>query len=431
MHRKKDKPVKPAKRVAGQPENLLDLNRSLPNYSYHPGRATLGQVEAVSGRGFSWKKFFKRSGLTVLVLALLAGGWLGWKILRNELKVFGWKGIVSIVRPTKLKGEDEGHVNILVAGNSADDPGHNGADLTDSIMVLSLNTKTNTAFMLSIPRDFYVNIPGEGYAKINEAYQDGKTDGFAQAGYPAGGMGLLEKTVGQVTGLNIQYYALVDYGTVRDAVNAVGGITVDIQSSDPRGLNDPSPDYGNNGKPLVDHLSNGEHTLNGVQALGLSRARGDTWGSYGYATADFTRTQNQRLILLGLKTKATSLGTLSNPVKLGNLFDSLGNNVKTDMTLGEVGRMYSLVKNIPNSKIASAGLNDANGKNLLASYTTNSGQSALIPAAGLGDYDTIQAYIQTIYNPPQPAASSSGGSTSSSSGGAGGKSSSGASGGSQ
>jgi LCP family protein required for cell wall assembly len=274
-------------------------------------------------------------------------------------------------------------------------------------MVLSLNTKTHTAFMLSIPRDLYVHIPGEGYAKINEAYQDGQNDGFSQAGYPSGGMGLLEKTVSQVTGLNMQYYALVDYGTVRDAVNAVGGITVNIQSSDPRGLNDPSPDYGNNGRPLVDHLSNGKHTINGVAALGLSRARGDTWGSYGYATADFTRTQNQRMILLGLKDKATSLSTLSNPVKLGNLFDSFGNNVKTDMTLGEVGRLYSLVKGVPNSKITSAGLNDANGKNLLGSYTTRTGQSALIPADGLDDFDSIQAYIQTIYNPPQPSNSSS------------------------
>jgi LCP family protein required for cell wall assembly len=406
MHRKKSKQQKPLKRAADRPENLLDLNRSLPNYSYHPGRASLGQVQAATEKKFSWKKFFKRAGLTLLIIGLLVGGWLGWKILRNELKIFGWKGIVSIVKPTKLKGESEGHVNILVAGNSADDPGHGGANLTDSIMVLSLNTKTNTAFMLSIPRDFYVNIPGEGYAKINEAYQDGETDGFAQAGYASGGMGLLEKTVGQVTGLNIQYYALVDYGTVRDAVNAVGGITVNIQSDDPRGLNDPSPDYGNNAKPLVDHLSNGKHTINGVQALGLSRARGDMYGSYGYAASDFTRTKNQRMVLLGLKDKATSLGTLSNPVKLGNLFDSLGNNVKTDMTLGEVGRLYSLVKGVPNSKITSAGLNDAGGKNLLGSYTTRSGQSALIPADGLDDFDSIQAYIQTIYNPPQPKSNS-------------------------
>jgi len=413
MHRKQQ----PKQLKRGQkPGNLLDLNRSLPNYAYQPhGRATIGPIIPEKKPKSGFKKFLKRAFITLLIVILIAGGWLGWKILRNELKIFGWKGIASVLKPTKLKGEDTGHVTILVAGNSADDPGHSGGNLTDSIMLISLNTKTNTAFMLSIPRDFYVNIPGEGYAKINEAYQDGETDGFSESGYPKGGMGLLEKTVSQVTGIDIQYYALVNYGAVRDAVNAVGGITINVQSSDPRGLNDPSPDLGNNYKPLVDHLTNGEHTINGTQALGLSRARGDHYGSYGYALSDFTRTQNQRMVLLGLKDKATSLGTLSNPVKLGELFDSVGNNIKTDMTLGETNRLYSLVKKVPDSKIKSAGLNDANGKNLLASYTTRTGQSALVPAAGIDDFSDIQAYAQTLYSPPQTSTNSSNKSSSSSS----------------
>src|ERR1700722_15956632 len=102
MHRKKSKQQKPLKRDADRPENLLDLNRSLPNYSYHPGRASVGQAQAVAEKHFSWKKFFKRLGLTLLIIGLLVGGWLGWKILRNELKIFGWKGLASIVKPTKL-----------------------------------------------------------------------------------------------------------------------------------------------------------------------------------------------------------------------------------------------------------------------------------------------------------------------------------------
>ncbi|HSX00230.1 MAG TPA: LCP family protein [Patescibacteria group bacterium] len=403
-HRKQTKQQETLERST-KPGNLLDLNRALPNYSYHPGVESMHIPPEPPKRRFSWKRFFKWSAISITVVVLLAGGWLGWKILHNELKVFGWKGLASIVHPTKLKGEDSGHVNILIAGNSADDPGHQGGSLTDSIMLVSLNTKTNTGFMLSIPRDLYVNIPGEGYAKINEAYQDGNNDGFSQAGYPSGGIGLLEKTVSQATGLPIQYYAVVNYGAVRDAVNAVGGITVNIKSSDSRGLNDPSPDWGNSGKPLVDHLTNGPHTLNGIQALGLSRSRGDTYGSYGYALSDFTRTQNQRLILLGLKDKASSLSTLSNPLKLSDLFDSLGNNVKTDLTLGGVARLYNLVKKVPNSKIASIGLNSVDNKNLLASHTTRSGQSALIPAAGIDDFSDIQAYLQTVYNPPAPAPS--------------------------
>jgi LCP family protein required for cell wall assembly len=403
MNRKKQQ-AKPPKLKRGQkPGNLLDLNRSLPNYSYQPaGRRAVANGAREEKKGFGWKKFFKRTLLGLLLIGLLVGGWLGWKILQNQLKIFGWKGVISIVKPTKLKGEDKGHVTILVAGNSADDPGHSGANLTDSIMLISLNTKTNQAFMLSIPRDFYVDIPGNGYAKINEAYQNGEDQGFKESGYAEGGMGLLEKTVSQVTGIPIEYYALVDYAAVRDAVNAIGGITVTIDSDDPRGLNDPSPDLANNYKPLVDHLENGPQKLDGAAALGLSRARGQHWGSYGYALSDFTRTKNQRLVMLGLKDKATSAGTLSNPVKMGKLFDSLGNNINTDMNLAEVTRLYTLVKKVPNDKIKSAGLNDANGKNLLESYRTASGQSALVPALGVDDYTDIQAYVESVYNPPQP-----------------------------
>ncbi|HKU18150.1 MAG TPA: LCP family protein [Candidatus Saccharimonadales bacterium] len=401
--------------VRSAPQNLLDLNRQLPNYVYQPA----GQP-AAAGRGeppkrrFGWKRCFKWLGISVVTLVLVVGGYLGWKILHNELKIFGWKGIVSLIQPTKLKGEDSGHVNILLAGNSADDPGHNGANLTDSIMILSIDTKNKRAFMLSVPRDLYVNIPGHGYAKINEAYEDGEADHFSQAGYANGGMGLLEEVVSQNFGITLHYYALVDYAAVRQAVDAVGGITVNIQSSDPRGLYDPSPDLSNNYKPLV-KLPNGLDQINGVQALGLARARGDSYGSYGYALSDFTRTQNQRLILLALKDKATSVSTLANPVKLGELFDSVGSNVHTDLTLGDVKRLYQIAKGVNNNNITSAGLNNANGQNLLASYSTYTGQSALIPKAGIDDYSAIQAYVRQLLTPPTQSSSSSSGSGASSS----------------
>jgi anionic cell wall polymer biosynthesis LytR-Cps2A-Psr (LCP) family protein len=143
-----------------------------------------------------------------------------------------------------------------------------------------------------------------------------------------------------------------------------------------------------------------------VQALALSRARGDHYRSYGYGLSDFERTKNQRLVLLGLKDKATSAGTLANPVKLGELFDSIGNNVETDLTLGEVRRLYTITKDVPDSAVTSAGLNDANGKNLLTNYRTPYGQSALVPRQGTDDFTEIQAYVNGLLNPapaPTPA----------------------------
>jgi polyisoprenyl-teichoic acid--peptidoglycan teichoic acid transferase len=384
-------------------QTLEQLNGRLPGYAYRPqGSSAPAEEEDRTEKRLRRRSRIKKTVVSILLLLLLVGSWPAYKFISNQIKVFGVGGLASFFNTTKLKGEDRGYVNILLAGNSSDDPGHAGASLTDSIMLVSLNTKTNTAFMMSVPRDLYVDIPGFDYAKINEAYQDGESTNFSEGGYATGGMGLLAKTVSESFGIPVDYYALVDYSAVRQAVDAVGGISVTIASDDARGVYDPSPDLANDYKALV-KLANGKQSLNGVQALGLARARGNAYGSYGFASSDFARTEHQRLILLGLKDQATASSTFTNPIKLGKLADSFGDNVKTDLTLGEVRRLYDLSKKIPSDKIASVGLNDVDGKNLLASYRTRTGQSALVPAAGVDDFSAIQAYLQTLLNPPAPA----------------------------
>ena len=395
------KSKKQLKAKTSEDRDFERLYRTIPNGGVGRKQAQPGELPEQPSRRAKLKKFFKRALIVLAILLALAGIWVGWKFVANGIKIFGWGGIVDVFKNTKLKGEDEGRVNILLAGNSADDAGHGGAELTDSIMIASIDVKNKTGYLMSIPRDLYVDIPGNGYAKINEVYQDGKEDNFSGSGYATGGMGLLEKTVSENFGITLHYYALVNYTALEEAVNAVGGIKVTINSSDPRGLYDSSRDL-QTGQPLV-RLPNGEVTLNGRAALDLSRARGHGRGSYGYAQSDFTRTENQRKVLLGIKDKATSLGTLSNPVKLGQLLDSLGNNVDTDLGSGEMRRLYELSKQIPSSKIKSVSLNDANGKNLLMSYRTRSGQSALVPSAGVDDYTDIKAFLESLQAVPKPS----------------------------
>lgn len=335
----------------------------------------------------------KRVGLVLGVMVLLIVGWLGLKFLYNTQRLFGGNPF-SILTSSKLKGESTGRVNILLAGNSADDPGHQGGTLTDSIMIMSVDTKNDNAFMLSIPRDLYVTVPGYGHQKINTVYPVGEKTKFSQSGYADGGMGLLEKTIKQDFGITAHYYALVNYNALRDAVNAVGGVDITIQSNDPRGLYDPNKDWSTGG--LLVKLSNGDHHLNGQQALNLARARGDSSRSYGFANSDFTRAEHQRQLMLAIRSKATSAGVLSNPIRLSKLFDSVGANVDTDMTLGNARRLYDVTKELKGSKIQSIGLNDVNGKNLLKNYRTPRGESALIPEAGLDDFSDIQRFIQRI-----------------------------------
>lgn len=372
----------PRPQLGNRPESHQQL-------AVESGRRHLARWRRVS----CWRTVFKRTALGATLLIVLCGGWLSWKILRDTSKVFGGSSsLLGFLSATKLKGEDTGRVNILLAGNSADDPGHDGANLTDSIMLISIDVRNNTALMMSIPRDLDVQIPGNGYAKINEAYPDGQAEGFSQAGYPKGGMGLLEKVVSQTLGIPIEYYGLIDYGAFRDAVNAVGGVHIDVRSTDPRGLYDPNTQL---------HLKNGWQTLNGKVALRLARSRGDGYGSYGFPGSDFDRTQNQRELLLALKDKALSSGVLANPLKLGQVFDAIGNNVHTDLSVGNVHRLYDISKHLSSANIKSYGLDNVTfsgqqNTDLLANYTTPNGESALIPAAGLGNYGQLRLLWQQL-----------------------------------
>ncbi|HSW79654.1 MAG TPA: LCP family protein [Candidatus Saccharimonadales bacterium] len=387
-----------------QSNQLLNQSMELPEPKRYESRDFSPPATSKKKRQKSKKsklrKFVKTTSLIAAAFLILCGGWLGWKLFRDTSKVFGSSSsLLGFLSASKLKCEDTGRCNIILAGNSADDPFHNGANLTDSIMLISIDTKNDTAIMMSIPRDLYVNIPGNGYAKINEAYPDGQSEHYNQNGYAKGGMGLLEQTVSESLGIDVSYYALIDYSALRQAVNTVGGVPVNVQSEDPRGLYDPSIDWKTHG-PLV-KLSNGWHTLTGEQALDLARARGDAYGSYGFSASDFARTQNQRALMLAIKDKAMSNGTLANPLKLGQLFDAFGNNVHTDLSTGNIRRLYDLSKVIPSNKIKSIGLNSVtiNGQkdvSLLKGYTTTTGQSALIPTTGLGDYSQIKQFLQQV-----------------------------------
>jgi LCP family protein required for cell wall assembly len=340
------------------------------------------------------KKIFrpKRVVIYLVILILVIGLTLGSSFAYNLYRLFG-NSIFGIFNTTTLKGQSTGRINILLAGNSADDPGHDGANLTDSIMIVSIDTKNKTGFLLSVPRDLWVSIPGGGSAKINDAYVVGQNDNFSAPGYPNGGMGLLEEIVSQKFGIPIDYYALINYSAIKDAVNAVGGITININSSDPRGLYDPDIDYATRGHLVK--LKNGENTLNGEQALDLARARGDAYGSYGYADSDFTRTQDQREMLIALAQKATSTGVLANPIKLEQLFSSVGSNVSTDLKLNEVKELYSLTKGMNLNQLQSLSLQPMGQPVLVSSYLVD-GQDALAPTIGVDNFAQIQEYVQRL-----------------------------------
>lgn len=335
----------------------------------------------------------KRKVVTALVVLLLLGGlYFGIKIVMTSGKLFSGSIFDLLGSGATLKTDEYGRSNILVFGTSEDDPSHEdtGANLTDSIMIISVDQKTKNAVMISVPRDLWVKY-GEacmsGYeGKVNVVYECG-ADG---ANEPDGAKKLMD-IVGTNFGIDIQYYAHVNYTVVRDTVNAVGGVTVEIDSDDPRGILDRNFDWTCKYRCYYVKWPNGPATLNGDQALALARAR-NAAGGYGLGGGNFDREQYQQKIIVALKDKAASAGTLANPVAVSGILDALGENVRTNFSAGEVKTLITLAGEIPSASIKRVSLIDP-GKAVLTTGNV-SGQSVVRPVAGIYDFSEVKRFVR-------------------------------------
>lgn len=340
------------------------------------------------------KKIVKRTLKILLVIIVLIAGFLAIKAFIAGSKIFGGNLFDIFSSSQPLKEDANGRSNILIFGTSEDDPhDHDGAALTDSIMIVSIDQNKKIAAMTSVPRDLWVKYDEGcqfGYqGKINVVYQcadpNKKVGEFSEAGAKA-----LRKKVGEVYGLEVQYSVFVGYKAVQQAVDAVGGVDIKIESTDPRGILDRNFDWECNFNCYLVKYPNGPAHLDGKHALMLSRARNDT-GGYGLSRGNFDREVNQQKIIVALRNKASSAGTLANPVAASRLIDSLGDNIRTNFVSGEIKTLINLARDIDEKDIDRFSLADEDPGLLTTGMVE--GQSVVRPTLGITDYSEIQAYI--------------------------------------
>lgn len=340
------------------------------------------------------KRFIKWFGLLILLIGLILGGYVGTKFLSAGTNIF--KGSVfDIIKTQPLKQDSNGRSNFLILGTSEDDPGHGGAYLTDSMMVLSIDQANKNAYMFSVPRDLYVQYGmacNSGYSgKINEYFNCVSSDYKS----PAAEQKRLTETqafVGKIFGLDIQYGIHVNNTVIKQAVDAVGGVDVNIQGSngDP-GVLDRNFDWRCNYKCYFVKYTNGVHHLDGEHALFLSMARGDVAPTYGLSNSNFDREINQQKIILALKQKAITTGTLANIGKITSLIDALGNNLRTNVQTSEIRTLAGLASDIKPSDIHTISFESANGS--VVKTGNYNGQSIVMPSAGMYDYREIRSFV--------------------------------------
>jgi len=349
------------------------------------------------------KRILKWLALVLIVAILAFGGYLAYKFIIAGGNIFQGN-IFDIFQSQPLKEDAYGRSNFLILGTSEDDPGHPGSNLTDSMMVLSVNQKKKNAYMFSIPRDLYVEygedcVSGSA-GKINEYFSCSDTGTTKEA--EQNRLAKTQKLVGDIFGMDIQYGVHVDQTVIKQAVDAVGGIDVNIEGDGAPGILDRNFDWRCNYTCYLVKYDNGVHHLDGAHALYLSMARGDVAPTYGLANSNFDREKNQQKILIALKDKAMSTGTLTDFGKITGLIDALGNNLRTNIQTKEIRTLMKVANEIKPNDLHTISLIDT--KNPDKSVVTTGmygGMSVVMPADGIFDYSGIQSFIRkTITNDP-------------------------------
>jgi LCP family protein required for cell wall assembly len=247
------------------------------------------------------------------------------------------------------------------------------------MIVASYDTKSKAVSMVSIPRDFYAQMSNGGYAKLNAAHAYGEQEKAGSG--PAAAKEAIEK----ISGLTIHYYARVDFTGLKEIIDAVGGVTVDVERD--------FCDYGYTRaayyKPVC--FTAGPTTMNGETALKYARSR----KASGVEGSDFSRSKRQQKIVAALKEKVMSTETAFNPAKVLKILESLGKHIKTDLGMDELSRTYELAKDIDTNAIINKNLDPSSGL-----VVANGGTSAgyiLIPVEGQGVYTDIREFFKNVF----------------------------------
>jgi LCP family protein required for cell wall assembly len=249
---------------------------------------------------------FVLAALAVLALALAGGAWF---TVRQAVVSYD-HNIERFADPfTQLPADQRpastahtGTLNVLLLGSdsriSAGDPApwSVGAQRTDAIMLVHVQADRKAAYVVSIPRDSWVPIPGHGTAKINAAFS-------------WGGPALMVRTVESVTGVHVDHVVIADFDGFKQLTDDLGGVDIKI----PKATHDERAFW-----------TAGVHHMTGAQALDYVRQRHNLPGG------DFDRVKRQQTWIKVVVRKLVASGTMSNPVALNRALTTLSKSVATD-----------------------------------------------------------------------------------------------------
>lgn len=244
--------------------------------------------------------------LIIVVLLGVAGGFV-----LNKLSMVDYveidEGNLSI-----NEGVETGYRNIVIYGVDSRSNSYNNTR-SDCIIIANINESTKEIKLTSVYRDTYLEIEGRSLDKVNHAYA-------------YGGPELAIKTLNRNLDLDIKEFVTVNFYAVIDVVDAVGGITMDIDSSELQYINQYINGIGQETERTSSNITKtGKQTLDGVQALAYSRIRYTAGG-------DYKRTERMRDVLMAVAEKAKTL----NLTQLNRVANDILPEVKTNISSTEI-----------------------------------------------------------------------------------------------
>lgn len=298
------------------------------------------------------KQFLKVLVILVIVAMIGIGGFVGFRALNLSNKVFVGKKtdilekISGLIQgqsgSVKLLGEKEGQVNVLLLGIGG--AGHDGPYLSDTIMLAQIRPEDNKATLTAIPRDYLINTKELGQRKINAVFAENfsKNKDWNEAG------AAVREVVSKMSGLEIPYFAVVDFAGFKKTVDLLGGVDVEVE----RTFTDYTYPNNSDGYLPAVTFKQGQETMNGERALIFARSR----HAAGPEGNDFARGVRQQKILHAAKAKVVSLNLVTNISKINEILTVIGDHFHTNLELGEFIQLYNITKDYNEESVASLSL---------------------------------------------------------------------------
>ncbi len=362
-------------------------------------------------RWFTWKKTMLLS-LTLVILGI--AGTAYYLLAKTTQQVIHTTQPSSLFQQLQglfgehnpLQGETDDRVNVVLLGIGGD--GHDGGQLTDTIMVASIKPSTKQVALLSLPRDLIVKYYNDDnpkwyeYHKINNAYA-------------WGGMDLVTEKVSDVTGLTLHYYILLDFSGFNQLIDDVGGLDVTVDRAftgvyGTKDLSTPCPKAQlrqlSDGSYCAIQFDQGDQHMDGEHALMFARIRkSDPQANNNpLDEEDFGRSQRQQKILESFKAKVLSANTLLRPDRITTMLNDIGTHLQTNLQLSNMARVAELVLDIPRDQIISKVVDEKTTQLVESKYDTTYHSWNVVPRAGTTDYSEIQALAANIFVLPKTTA---------------------------